>query len=350
MPNKIILSVLVVLLAAGLSACTVMQGTYQVKVDEADTLTKRLASLQKKYDTLAEENVALKVRNERLISDLAGMTLQKDKLNTDLAYVTGQRDKLAVDKEELDKVLQSKSDSLSQTIFEVRRKVTDLEAENGKLRERNASLQKSLDEQTKRAVDLEKALDGQTKRAADLEKELGGQTSRYSDLQKEAETLKTAKEEQVKKVSSTYESLLEKMKSEISKGQVTISELKGKLTLNMVDSILFDSGKAEVKAGGLEILGKVVSILKDVKEKAIRIEGHTDNVKIVGGLAKRFPTNWELSAARAINVARYLQDHEIDPGMLAAVAYAEWKPVATNDTEEGKARNRRIEIILVPKE
>ena len=140
------------------------------------------------------------------------------------------------------------------------------------------------------------------------------------------------------------------MKSEISKGQVTISELKGKLTVNMVDSILFDSGKAEVKKGGLEILGKVISILKDVKDKAIRIEGHTDNVQISRNLAQRYPTNWELSAARAINVARYLQDEGIDPGQLSAGAYGEWKPVATNDTAEGKAKNRRIEINLVPKE
>lgn len=308
MPKRIVLSVLVVLLAAALSACSVMQGTYQKKVDEAEALTKRLAGLQKQYDGLAEENAALKTRNERLISDLAGMTLQKDKLTTDLAYVTGQRDKAASDKEEVDRILQAKSDTLSQAIFDLRRKVADLEAENGKLRERNVA------------------------------------------LQKEAESLKKAKEEQVQKVSSTYESLLEKMKSEISQGQVTISELKGKLTVNMVDSILFDSGKAEVKEGGLEVLGKVISILKDVSDKSIRIEGHTDNVQIRGDLARRYPTNWELSAARAINVARYLQDQGIDPEQLSAVAYGEWKPVATNDTAEGKAKNRRIEINLVPKE
>ena len=308
MPKKIVLSVLVALLAAGLSACSVMQSTYQAKVDEADSLTKRLASLQKKHDDLVAENTALKVRNERLISDLSGMTLQKDKLATDLAYVTGQRDKSAADKEEVDRILQSKSDTLSQTIFELRRKVADLDAENAKLRERHAA------------------------------------------LEKEIAALKKAKEEQVQKVSSTYESLMEKMKSEISQGQVTISELKGKLTVNMVDSILFDSGKAEVKKGGLEILGKVISILKDVHDKSIRIEGHTDNVQIGGALAKRYPTNWELSAARAINITRYLQDEGIDPGLLAAVAYGEWKPAGTNDTEEGKAKNRRIEINLVPKE
>ncbi len=294
MKKNIVLPFLVVLLAAGLSACSVMQSTYQKKVDEADTLTKHLALLQKKNDDLIAENAVLK-------SDLARMTLQEEKLTTDLSYVTDQRDKALADKEELDGILRSRSDSLSQSIVELRRKVADLDAENRMLKAENESLLK-------------------------------------------------AREEQVQKVSSTYESMLEKMKSEIEQGQVTISELKGKLTVNMVDSILFDSGKAEVKKGGHQILGKVISILKDVKDKSIRIEGHTDDVPISRSLAQRYPTNWELSAARAINVARYLQDQGIDPANLSAVAYGEWEPVATNDTPEGRAKNRRIEIVLVPKE
>jgi len=294
MPKKIVLSFLVMLLAASLSACSVMQATYQRKADEADMLTKRLAALQKRHDDLIAENAVLK-------ADMGRMTLQNEKLTTDLSYVTDQRDKADADKEELDRILQSKSDSLSKAILELRGKVADLDAENGKLKAEVASLVK-------------------------------------------------AREEQVEKVSSTYESMLEKMKSEISRGQITISELKGKLTVNMVDSILFDSGKAEVKKGGLEILGKVISILKDVKDKSIRIEGHTDNVQISRALAQRYPTNWELSAARAINVARYLQDEGIGPGQLSAAAYGEWKPVAENDTPEGRAKNRRIEIVLVPKE
>jgi chemotaxis protein MotB len=294
MPKKIVLSFLVVLLAAGLSACSVMQSTYQKKADEADTLTKRLAALQKNHDDLIAENAVLK-------SDLAKMTLQNEKMTTDLSYVTDQRDKAVEDKEELDRILKSRSDTLSQSIVDLRRRVDDLETENERLKAENASLVK-------------------------------------------------AREEQVRKVSSIYESLLEKMKSEISQGQVTISELKGKLTVTMVDAILFDPGKAEVKKGGREILGKIASILKDLSDKSIRIEGHTDNVPISRALAQRYPTNWELSAARAINVTRFLQEQGIDPGNLSAVAYGEWKPVATNDTAEGKAKNRRIEIVLVPKE
>jgi chemotaxis protein MotB len=140
------------------------------------------------------------------------------------------------------------------------------------------------------------------------------------------------------------------MKNEISKGQITISELKGKLTVNMEAAILFNSGKADVMPEGLEILDKMVDTLKSVKDKAIRIEGHTDVVQITGGLTRIFPTNWELSAARAINVARYLQQQGIDPLNLSAAAFAEFKPVADNSTKEGRAKNRRIEIILMAKD
>ncbi|OGP80688.1 MAG: chemotaxis protein MotB [Deltaproteobacteria bacterium RBG_16_64_85] len=174
--------------------------------------------------------------------------------------------------------------------------------------------------------------------------------SENARLKQDLAALRKAQEENVQKVSKTYEDLLVKMKGEIAKGQMTISELKGKLTVNMVDAVLFDSGKAEVKAGGQAILQKIVSILKDVKDKSIRIEGHTDNVPIIGMLAKKYPTNRELSAARALNVTRYLQEQGIDPAHLSAIAYGEYKPVAGNDTPEGKAKNRRIEIILVPKE
>jgi chemotaxis protein MotB len=273
-------------LAIGLTGC-VTQGTYQKKEDEANALNGKLQTLQQQYNDLTAENGTLKSKLDKLQAEADG--LAKDKA------------KLQADKQELEKVLSSKSDALSKNITDLRQKISDLEAENARLKQDIATLQK-------------------------------------------------AKEEAVQKTSKTYEDLLDKMKQEISQGQVTISELKGKLTVNMVDAVLFDSGKAEVKPEGLLVLQKVVDILKGVKDKAIRIEGHTDNVQIVGALAKKYPTNWELSAARAINVARFLQQQGIDPTSLGAVAYGEYKPVADNATDEGKAKNRRIEIILVPKE
>lgn len=279
--------VMLALAAASLSGCLVKESTYLKKVEEADGLTKDLSALRDKYKALSEENGQLKTQLAALKDEAAGLAKDKEKLTTD--------------NKELEKVLKAKSDTLSQNVADLRQQVADLQSENDRLKGDIANLQK-------------------------------------------------AKEEKVREVSKTYEDLLDRMKGEIAQGQVTISELKGKLTVNMVDAILFDSGKAEVKPAGMEVLSKVVDILKDVKDKAIRIEGHTDNVQIVGNLTKKFPTNWELSAARAINVARYLQSQGLSPENLSAVAYGEYRPVASNDTEEGKAKNRRIEIILIPKD
>jgi chemotaxis protein MotB len=169
-------------------------------------------------------------------------------------------------------------------------------------------------------------------------------------LQNEVKQLRQEKEQEAKEMSTTYEELLSKMKNEIDKGQITISELKGKLTVNMVDAILFDSGKAEVKDEGMLVLQKVVDILKSVTDKAIRIEGHTDNVQIGGALARKYPTNWELSSRRAVNVTRFLQAQGLNPEDLAAVAHGEYTPVADNETDVGRAQNRRIEIVLIAKD
>jgi chemotaxis protein MotB len=269
-----------------ISGCVSM-GKYDLKEKEASDTANNLKDLQHKYADLNKDNNGLKAEVERLTGNVEELTKKKENLEED--------------NKKLDNVLKAKSDELSRNISDLRQKTVDLENENARLKEEIANLQKT-------------------------------------------------KVEEVQKTSKTYEEMLEKMKNEISQGQVTISELKGKLTVNMVDAILFDSGKAEVKPQGLAVLQKVTDILKNIKDKAIRIEGHTDNAKITGALARKYPTNWELSAARAINVTRYLQQQGINPTALLAVAYGEYHPVAGNDTEEGKAKNRRIEIILVPKE
>lgn len=333
----------VVLVSLGIGACTRFESTYVRKVQEADSLAKQLAAQKQKYQELSSENASLTAKLEQMtaerdkyVADLTGMTARRDQLATDLAGMTSLRDRLAADNKELDKVLQAKSDSLSQSIAELRGKNAELESQNAQLKQQIAGLNQQFANQ-------QRSLDEKTAAASRLEQENVKQRQDIAALQR-------AEEERLQKTSKTYEDLLQKMKGEIALGQMTITELKGKLTVNMVDAILFDTGKAEVKPEGMEILQKVISILKDVKDKWIRIEGHTDNVQIIGQLAKKFPTNWELSAARAINVARFLQEQGIDPAILSGVAYGEYHPVASNETPEGKQKNRRIEIILVPKE
>ena len=102
--------------------------------------------------------------------------------------------------------------------------------------------------------------------------------------------------------------------------------------MDVVDKILFDSGQTEIRPEGLGVLKRVVEILMTVTDKVIRVEGHTDSIPIGGALAKRYPTNWELSAARALNVTRFLEKEGIDPTLLSAVAFGEHQPIAENDT------------------
>jgi chemotaxis protein MotB len=239
------------------------------------------------------------------------LEVDNTRLKNDLAAAGKRIDQLTADRAELERLLAARSGELGKSIADLRQRVSSLESEKGRLESENSRLAQEL-----------------------------------SDAHK----ARQEREEKVRELSSTYDQLVDKMKSEIAKGQVTISELKGKLTVNMVDAILFDSGKAEIKPEGLVVLGKVIEILKSVNDKAIRIEGHTDTVPITGALAQRYPTNWELSAARAITVARYLQNQAIDPATLSAAGFGEFKPVADNDTAEGRAKNRRIEIVLVPRD
>jgi chemotaxis protein MotB len=160
-------------------------------------------------------------------------------------------------------------------------------------------------------------------------------------------TRKADKAERLEKATQTYENLQKKLEKEIQQGKIQITEMQNRLTVTMVDKILFPSGSVEISPEGKKVLDKVVSILKDVNDKHIQVEGHTDNVPI-RHLKNRYPTNWELSTARATEVVRYLQEDGIDPRVLSATGYSEYQPVAPNDSDEGRAKNRRIEIVLLP--
>jgi chemotaxis protein MotB len=210
------------------------------------------------------------------------------------------------------------------------------------LTEENASLKKGIADLNGQRDNLSQSVSEKQKKIADLEAENTKLKENLAQLKK--------KSQEVEAASNTYKNLVKEMKDEIAKGEITITELKGKLTMDVVDKILFASGEAKVKKEGLDVLKRVVDILKNMKNKNIRIEGYTDNVQIASNLAKIYPTNWELSAARALNVARYLQEQGIDPKIISATAFGEYQPLADNDTPEGRAKNRRIAIILLPKD
>lgn len=138
---------------------------------------------------------------------------------------------------------------------------------------------------------------------------------------------------------------------EIGKDKLSTQQLRDRLTITMVDRVLFESGSDRITAEGMEVLYKVSAVLKDARDKRILVSGHTDDIRIGPSLRARFKTNWELSTARATSVVRYLVDHGgIAPRSLTVAGHAYTKPVADNESEEGRSHNRRIEIMLYPKE
>ena len=232
---------------------------------------------------------------------------------------------------ELDKA-NAENRSFNNEINSLKKKIAGLENDIAKL---NESMKASKDAQSKTIAEL-----------MQKNREL---LNAKGELSMEMERLAREKEEVVARLKSTYDNLVKDLQQEIKQGEIKITQIKDKLSVNMVEKILFDSGKAEIKPKGKEVLKKVGDILKKVTDKQIRIEGHTDNVPIGPGLQAKYPTNWELSTTRATTVARFLQDKaEIDPKLLVAAGYSEFRPIAGNDTDEGKAQNRRIEIVLLP--
>lgn len=146
-----------------------------------------------------------------------------------------------------------------------------------------------------------------------------------------------------------YDALVQGLSKEVEKGQLQVRQYQNMLAVDLAEQIFFDSGRATLKASGKDVLKKVGEALKGYENKIIRVVGHTDNVPLAKSLQSTFPTNWELSVARATNVVRFLEEVGIPPQRMVPSGRAEYDPVATNDTPEGRQKNRRIEIMLIDK-
>jgi len=154
-----------------------------------------------------------------------------------------------------------------------------------------------------------------------------------------------SREEGLQELRGTYEGLVSDLESEVAAGQVQIEQLREGLRLNLTQEILFPSGSAQLNAAGTAVLKKVAERLRSLPND-VEVQGHTDNVALRPDAS--YPSNWELAAARAARVVRLFVDSGVSPERLTAVSFGEYAPVASNDTPEGRAKNRRIEIRLQP--
>lgn len=347
------------------------------KKSQAQTadLQQQLAGLQQNFDqessqrkaaeqqaaSLAQERAALEVRSGELQSKLDNLEQEKGRLNGELGTVQGQI-------KDLEEKMASGNASAQEEIMKLQRHATELEAnaariaqEREQLRREQSQLTTSLDQERQR---LKAETEERARLAKEREQLQQEQSQLTTSLDQERQRLKAeaedkarleqeraAKEEEIRRLTRTQEELSRSLQDEIAKGNITIQQVRDRLTINMVDRVLFDSGRAQIKPAGLKVLKQVSDVLNKITDKQIRIEGHTDNVPISTKLQDRFKTNWELSTARATTVVRYLIDQGgVQPQALSAVGYADTHPITANDSEQGRSSNRRIEIVLYPKD
>jgi chemotaxis protein MotB len=215
------------------------------------------------------------------------------------------------------------------------------------LRAERASLRANLDTTTVRDAarqkDLEQKLADAETQAASLNAKGAELSGKLAESQAEKEKL----EAELKRVQTELSSILQ---PQISAGNVRIKRRGNELVVDVSDQILFDSGHAEINEAGQKVLAQVAPSLFGLKDYTIQVGGHTDRTRVSNPeTQERFPTNWELSTARATNVVRFLEERGKVPGQrLVAAGFAQYRPVAGNATADDRQKNRRIELALLP--
>ena len=255
---------------------------------------------------------------------------------------------------------------------ELKRKYDDAQATIAQRDTQVGSLQQSLAAEQAKAAQLDAAVKEAQQQIAALQQqdadkqleidrlmaeaelqrgELASLIKDRSRLRESTEQLKEALADLAKRKAEAdrrvaeFRDLLTKFKKLIDAGKLQVKIADGRMVLALPTDVLFDSGSAKLSKEGLEAVTEVAQVLQTIRERRFQVEGHTDTVPIH---TERFPSNWELSQARALGVVKAMLDAGMDPLTVSAAGYGEYHPVASNDTDAGKAQNRRIEIVLVP--
>ena len=197
---------------------------------------------------------------------------------------------------------------------------------------------KATDDNAARLAALEKERQRLADELAAAQRQNGALNSRMTDLEGQVNQSKGG-------LAKTEKDLLKALQPEISKGTVSVNQSGDALTINLASGLLFASGQDQLKAGGTDALKRVGGVLKDFPDKQVHVAGYTDNMATAGALQKKYPSNKELSAARAYSAARSLRDGGVSNN-LSAAGHGDSNPIASNNTEAGRAKNRRVEVIV----
>ncbi len=297
--------------------------TIESQQKSISSMKGEIASGQTKIAQLAEIGEALRetnIKGEQTISDLSKKQQQ----------MLGQLDKAMGDKFKLNKIIESHQ-------------------------RQGEKYQKRLIELTQSSQDLQQRMKtflAEVHNARAYTQQLTIEKAQLIDRIKETEAgtreLTVAMKEAGRTV-QIQQQLITSLKQEIATGQIKITQLASRTTIRLKDKILFGSGEASIKPSGVAVLKKIGKTLQTIRDKRIQVEGHTDSRPLRWKYREKFPTNWELSAARAAIIVRYLiDDVGIEANRLSAVGYGFYQPVASNDSPEGQQENRRVEFTLLP--
>jgi chemotaxis protein MotB len=231
-------------------------------------------------------------------------------------------------------------DALRQAQATADRQARDLANAAGTSKE----LQVKLDNAIATNAELKKELERLGKNADALLAEKGGLASALRDAKARLEELRAAQAAAAARA-QLYKDVLAKFQKMIDAGELRIALRNGRMVIQLANDVLFDSGHTEIKPAGQQAIAEVATVFRSIPDRKFQVAGNTDNVRIH---TDRFPSNWELSTARAVEVVRFLVAQGVPPELLSAAGYGEFDPIAPNDDAAGRARNRRIEITLQP--
>lgn len=289
--------VLILVVFAGANLACVSQSAHDAVIEDHEKTKAEKSELSKKRAALEGNNLFLQNRLSDLEKEFTRLGLELNQKTNTLSVK--------------DKELAKQSQALAVKNAELQAASSELQSQSQKLEQINKELEE------KQVV-----------------------------LNKTQEELRKASE-YMKRTHKLYDSLVGELKTELDSKQIKIKQMKDGIDVNMSSEILFPSGSAKLNKSGNEVIKKVSDRLKG-KEFQILVAGFTDNIPIRGQLAKRYPTNWELAGARAASVVRLLIETGVSKDQLLAVSYADNQPVASNETDDGRSQNRRIELRLRP--
>lgn len=177
-----------------------------------------------------------------------------------------------------------------------------------------------------------------------LESERGDLQSSLAETSRALDELRQRERQQAERL-NVFRQMLERFASMIAAGRLRVRIVRNRMVIELQNDILFASGRAELQPEGEDALREIVGVLNSIENRQFQVCGHTDNIPM---RSSRFASNWELSTTRAVNVVQFMIENGMSGERISAAGYAETQPVASNGTAEGRAQNRRIEIILLP--